>query len=180
MNCLIKQSFLIEKVIHCFKIRTLKGEKIDFRFFQFCAVTKQKRLACEIFAEAVRVGQPFALGVVQHRRTGLPRPTVAASKATPRPDTIPARRPLILPILNDVSLRHKNAGNVIWERPAYTTETKLLDFSKWKITNSPAYSLSDDMMAIIYTPATVYATPMNIYFHFYYQEIKIVAVHRVI
>lgn len=99
---------------------------------------------------------------------------VRASKATS------SRRPLILPILNDVSLRHKNAGNVIWERPAYTTETKLLDFSKWKITNSPAYSLSDDMMAIIYTPTTVYAAPMNIYFHFYYQEIKIVAVHGVI
>lgn len=39
-------------------------------------------------------------------------------------------RPLIRPILNDVSLRHKKPGNVIWERAAYTTETKLLDFSK--------------------------------------------------
>lgn len=62
-------------------------------------------------------------------------------------------RPLIRPILNDVSLCHKKPGNVIWaERAAYTTETKLLDFSKWKITNSPAYSLSDDMMAVIYMP----------------------------
>lgn len=65
-------------------------------------------------------------------------------------------RPLIRPILNDVSLRHKKPGNVIWaERAAYTTETKLLDFSKWKITNSPAYSLSDDMMAVIYMPRSL-------------------------
>lgn len=64
--------------------------------------------------------------------------------------------PLIRPILNDVSLRHKKPGNVIWaERAAYTTETKLLDFSKWKITNSLAYSLSDDMMAVIYMPRSL-------------------------
>lgn len=41
-------------------------------------------------------------------------------------------RPLIRPILNDVSLRHKKPGNVIWERAAYTTETKLLDFFEMK------------------------------------------------
>lgn len=185
MKCLIKQSFLIGKVIHgprmfCYGRRKVILPFSVFYFFNSVRFLHKTKTSCvRNFCgggaswSAVRFGGGAAPGYP-------PRPTVAASKATPRPDTIPARLPLILPILNDVSLRHKNAGNVIWERPAYTTETKLLDFSKWKITNSPAYSLSDDMMAIIYTPATVYATPMNIYFHFYYQEIKIVAVHRVI
>lgn len=114
------------------------------------------------------------------RHGGHPdRPTDTSFPAPPL--RLSRQLPINTPILNDVSLRYKKAGNVIWERRAYTTQTKLLDFSKWKITNSPAYSLSDDMMAIIYTPAAVYASPpMNIYFHFYYQEIKIVAVHGVI
>lgn len=39
---------------------------------------------------------------------------------------------------------------------------------------------SDGLMAIIYmarAPHRIHAPPMNIYFHFYYQEIKIVAIH---
>lgn len=78
-------------------------------------------------------------------------------------------------------------------------ETKLLDFSKWKITNSPAYRRPPiprseratlmGWMAIIYTGRHRFfsssgqrrragkrrAPAPNIYFHFYYQEIKIVA-----
>lgn len=47
------------------------------------------------------------------------------------------------PILNDVSLPAIKSQEMWYgSEAAYTTETKLLDFSKWKITNNLAYSLS--------------------------------------